>query len=114
MIKLEHAFIAYPTMVSSLDFNYYRFSFLGNDSFFFYITETQTTTKLTSGLNFEHFRHLVVYAGVIFVLSFADHLTPPLIILCFPLSFAFRAHKMLFRGGSRGGSSRKPGGTVMA
>ena len=67
--------------------------------------------QLTSGLYFAHFRHLVVDAGVIFV-PFADHLTP-LIILCFPLSFNFRAHKKLFRG-SRGGSSRKPGGTVTA
>ena len=107
MIKLEHAFIAYPTMVSSLDINLASWEMT---PFFLY----QTTTKLTSGLNFKHFRHLVVYAGVIFVLPFADHLTPPLIILCFPLSFAFRAHRMLFRGGSRGGSSRKPGGTVMA
>ena len=67
--------------------------------------------QLTSGLNFEHFRHFVVDAGVIFV-PFAVHLTP-LIVLCFPLSFSFRAHKKLL-GGSRGGSSRKPGDTVMA
>jgi hypothetical protein len=109
MIELEHAFIAYPTMVSSLDL--FTVDLAWDDSFL-YIKKGRNQ-QLTSGLNFEHFRHLVEDAGVIFV-PFADHLTPLIIILCFPLSLTFRAHKKLFRGASRGGSSTKPGGMVMA
>lgn len=100
MIVFEYAFIAYPTMMSSLDLLLFQHGM------------TCKNWKLTSGLSDLHFQHRVVDAGVIFE-PFADHLTPPVSILCFPLSLTFRAHKKLFTG-SRGGSSRKPGGTVMA
>ena len=103
MIVFEYAFMAYPTMVSSLDLPLFQLDMTG---------KRKKRDKLTSGLDFLHFQHLVVDAGVIFI-SFADHLTPPVSILCFPLSFDFRAHRKP-PPGSRGGSSMKPGETVMA
>ena len=71
----------------------------------------KNNNKLTSGLSFLHISHSVVDAGVIFT-PFSDQLAPRIIVFS-PLSkFGFRDNKLFPE--SRGGSSTKPGGIVIA